>query len=393
MDFNERVILYSNGKSKCMSRCYESPEKKNKENILNQTKRHDYLFNLHKQKDFNLKKLEENIKLENGITFKPKINCKSINKSTTNLLKHTRMDSLPKFDNSNIYNTYIQTCSPKVNKSLSQKNLVRSYETTDNNTNKLTYDNLKTKESCINERMATKYNQTKESTSTIGKTTSEAFNIDSAFNSGFISNKNSIKNKKFEIKGKFMYQKRRDFLSENESITNYKTEMNQNKNIISSNRPDYLKLQKMFYNQKNMYKTQKIEITSDINSETCSNYQQTVSKETKKNKGTSLNPFSIDTCNEKEILEIANNYITTDESLENYEKELKKTNYDLGIRFNINQRISNKNENFSFKNQISKEKTINSNNSLSNLSSSNNTQRNLQENIKMAMKFYNIANN
>ena len=376
-----------------MSRCYESPEKKNKENILNQTKRHDYLFNLHKQKDFNLKKLEENIKLENGITFKPKINCKSINKSTTNLLKHTRMDSLPKFDNSNIYNTYIHTCSPKVNKSLSQKNLVRSYETTDNNTNILTYDNLKTKESCINERMATKYNQTKESTSTIGKTTSEAFNIDSAFNSGFISNKNSLKNKKFERKGKFMYQKRRDFLSENESITNYKTEMNQNKNIISSNRPDYLKLQKMFYNQKNMYKTQKIEITSELNSETCSNYQQTVSKETKKNKGTSLNPFSIDTCNEKEILEIANNYITTDESLENYEKELKKTNYDLGIRFNINQRISNKNENFSFKNQISKEKTINSNNSLSNLSSSNNTQRNLQENIKMAMKFYNIANN
>lgn len=105
------------------------------------------------------------------------------------------------------------------------------------------------------------------------------------------------------------------------------------------------------------------------------------------------NPFTIDTYNEKEILDMANNYITTDESLENYQEQLKKERNEYGIRYNLRQKGSNKNENFSFKNQMSKEKVLHSSSSASNHQvSTANSNKYLQENIQKALKFYNIAN-
>ena len=172
-----------------------------------------------------MKKLEEDVYLQNGITFKPRTNSnKKIKiKQSSNLKKHTRIDSMPLFEFTNTYNTYINTYaySPKVNKSLSQKNLVKSYLTSENNTPILTYDIMKTKESFYDQNnLIPQYNLTKESISTIGKTTNEAFNFDSVPNSGYISKKNSQiqTSKKLDLKT--------NFLSESESITNYKSETN-----------------------------------------------------------------------------------------------------------------------------------------------------------------------
>ena len=236
VNMDNEGMVFSNSKNKYSSKCFESPVKDNKNVLsLNTIKRHDHLYNLHKQKDINLKKLEEDVYFQNGITFKPKTNSnQKINtKATTNLRKHTRVESMPKFEFTNTYNTNIDTytCSPKGNKSLSQKNLVRSYETTENNTPIITYDIMKTKESYLNSdpiNLISQYNITKESISIIGKTTNEAFNFDSIPNSGYVSKKNSqIQNsKKIDLKTNFPNYKKHDFLSENESITNYKSETN-----------------------------------------------------------------------------------------------------------------------------------------------------------------------
>jgi hypothetical protein len=145
-------------------------------------------------------------------------------------------------------------------------------------------------------------------------------------------------------------------------------------------------------------KVHKIECLDDLQFEAFSNVQTEI-KEITKNKVLSsriTNPFNIDNYNDKEILDLANNYITTDESLDNYQKELKNNN-EMGIRYNLKLRNHNKsNENFSFKTHISKDKNINSNsnNSLSNNQNSTNySNRVLQENIQKALKFYKIANN
>ncbi len=222
LGFKERVYVYSNTKKNSI--CLESPLKTPIDHSA--PKRHDYLYNLHKQKNIYLKKLEENIKMENGITFKPKLNTKSSNKSSSNLIKHTRTESLPRYDFVNIYNSYINTCSPRFNKSFSQKNLVRSYETSEN-TNLFTNDILKTKESYMNNDPYIIHNFTKESISTIAKNTNEVFNSDSCIASGFMSKKNSVLNdRKFELKAKFNHQAKSNFLSENESLSNYKSETN-----------------------------------------------------------------------------------------------------------------------------------------------------------------------
>jgi len=146
-------------------------------------------------------------------------------------------------------------------------------------------------------------------------------------------------------------------------------------------------------------KVQKIECLDDLQFEAFSNVQ-TEMKEIPKNRVLSsriTNPFNFDNYNDKEILDLANNYITTDESLDNYQKDLNKNNNDLGIRYNLKLRNHNKsNENFSFKTHFSKDKNIisNSNNSLSNNQvSTNYSNRILQENIQKALKFYKIANN
>ena len=127
-----------------------------------------------------------------------------------------------------------------------------------------------------------------------------------------------------------------------------------------------------------------------VESDACQNYNTEIKGVKKKVSSNVLNPFSIDNCNDQQILDIANNYITTDESLDNFQKELKNDKNEFGIRLNnIKQKQCKMRENFSFKDQYSKEKTINSNNSLYNNPQSNTK---FQNNIHKSIQSYNIAN-